>query len=244
MPIRVTLDQLIVRKGLKARDLAAEVGLSETQLSLFRSGKVKGIRFRTLAKLCAALDCKPKDLLDYDFDPAEQEQGAADHAEGHAGDVEIGEAAAAVLDQPHDVGDAEDAEQSAEAEGEADPAQGRGQRRLDQPPPGQLPHGRTDRPDGEQVEDRGQGPDDLGQPADGGVRIIAPGHQDPRRNQIHQGQQDADADDHEDGQPAELGAAAAETVGFDLTHGGGIRGWRLCLIFNLDLKAERLQLYV
>ncbi|HRJ64506.1 helix-turn-helix domain-containing protein [Brevundimonas sp. UBA2416] len=71
MPIRVTLDQLIVKKGLKARDLAAEVGLSETQLSLFRSGKVKGIRFRTLAKLCAALECRPGDLLDYDFDAAD-----------------------------------------------------------------------------------------------------------------------------------------------------------------------------
>jgi putative transcriptional regulator len=71
MPIRVTLDEMIVRKGLKARDLAAEIGLSETQLSLFRSGKVKGIRFRTLAKLCAALGCRPGDLLDYDADPAD-----------------------------------------------------------------------------------------------------------------------------------------------------------------------------
>ncbi|WP_420478976.1 helix-turn-helix domain-containing protein [Brevundimonas sp. FT23028] len=71
MPIRVTLDQLIVSKGLKARDLAQQVGLSETQLSLFRSGKVKGIRFRTLAKLCAALDCRPGDLLDYEFDAAD-----------------------------------------------------------------------------------------------------------------------------------------------------------------------------
>lgn len=71
MPVRVTLDALIVRKGLKARDLAAQVGLSETQLSLFRSGKVKGIRFRTLARLCAALDCRPADLLDYDPDPAD-----------------------------------------------------------------------------------------------------------------------------------------------------------------------------
>lgn len=71
MPIRVTLDQLIVRKGIKARDLAQQVGLSETQLSLFRSGKVKGIRFRTLARLCAALECRPKDLLDYDLDPAD-----------------------------------------------------------------------------------------------------------------------------------------------------------------------------
>jgi putative transcriptional regulator len=71
MPVRVTLDALIVKKGLKARDLAAEVGLSETQLSLFRSGKVKGIRFRTLARLCAALDCRPGDLLDYAFDAAD-----------------------------------------------------------------------------------------------------------------------------------------------------------------------------
>lgn len=71
MPIRVTLDEMIVRKGLKARDLAARIGLSETQLSLFRSGKVKGIRFRTLAKLCAALECRPADLLDYDFDAAD-----------------------------------------------------------------------------------------------------------------------------------------------------------------------------
>ena len=69
MPVRVTLDALIVKKGLKARDLAAEVGLSETQLSLFRSGKVKGIRFRILARLCAALGCRPGDLLDYTFDP-------------------------------------------------------------------------------------------------------------------------------------------------------------------------------
>lgn len=69
MPIRVTLDALIVARGLKAKDLAAEVGLSETQLSLFRSGKVRGVRFSTLARLCAALDCRPGDLLDYAFDP-------------------------------------------------------------------------------------------------------------------------------------------------------------------------------
>ena len=78
MPIRITLDALIVAKGLKARDLAQEVGLSETQLSLFRSGKVKGIRFRTLARLCAALDCRPGDLLDYDFDAADLTAHAAD----------------------------------------------------------------------------------------------------------------------------------------------------------------------
>ena len=71
MPIRVTLDEMITRRGVKAKDLAAEIGLSETQLSLFRSGKVRGIRFSTLARLCAALKCKPAQLLDYEFDEAD-----------------------------------------------------------------------------------------------------------------------------------------------------------------------------
>ena len=69
MPIRVTLDEMLVRRGMKARELAAAIDISETQLSLFRGGKVKGLRFRTLAKLCAVLDCKPGDLLGYDHDP-------------------------------------------------------------------------------------------------------------------------------------------------------------------------------
>ena len=71
MPVRVTFDAVLARQGRTARDLAAEVGLSETQMSLFRSGKVKGIRFSTLARLCAALGCRPADLLDYEPDPAD-----------------------------------------------------------------------------------------------------------------------------------------------------------------------------
>ena len=47
------------------------MSLSETQLSLFRSGKVKGIRFSSLARLCAVLKCQPADLLAYDYDPAD-----------------------------------------------------------------------------------------------------------------------------------------------------------------------------
>ncbi len=71
MPVRITLDAVLTRRGLRAKDLAASINLSETQLSLFRSGKVRGIRFSTLARLCAALDCKPADLLDYGYDPAD-----------------------------------------------------------------------------------------------------------------------------------------------------------------------------
>jgi len=68
MPIRVTLDAMLAKRGMTARELAAQVGLSETQMSLFRSGKVKGIRFRTLARMCAALECTPGELLGYVFD--------------------------------------------------------------------------------------------------------------------------------------------------------------------------------
>ena len=75
MPIRVTLDEMLARRGMKARELAIAIGLSETQMSLFRSGKVKGIRFGTLARLCAALGCTPGELLGYDFDPADLQGG-------------------------------------------------------------------------------------------------------------------------------------------------------------------------
>ena len=65
MAIIVTLDVMLARRKLRAKDLAATIDISETNLSLLRSGKVKGVRFETLEKLCAALDCKPGDLLDF-----------------------------------------------------------------------------------------------------------------------------------------------------------------------------------
>ena len=66
MPIVVTLDVMLARRKMRAKDLAAAIDISETNLSLLRSGKVKGVRFETLEKLCLALDCKPGDLLDFE----------------------------------------------------------------------------------------------------------------------------------------------------------------------------------
>ena len=65
MGIIVTLDVMLARRKMRAKDLAATINISETNLSLLRSGKVRGVRFETLEKLCAALDCKPGDLLDF-----------------------------------------------------------------------------------------------------------------------------------------------------------------------------------
>ena len=71
MPVKITLDAVLARRNMTARELAARIGMSETQLSLFRSGKVRGLRFSTLARMCAVLRCLPGDLLDYLSDPAD-----------------------------------------------------------------------------------------------------------------------------------------------------------------------------
>jgi len=68
MPIAVTLDSVLAERRMKAKELARRMGISETQRSLFRSGKVRGIRFSTLAAMCAVLECKPGELLDYLYD--------------------------------------------------------------------------------------------------------------------------------------------------------------------------------
>jgi putative transcriptional regulator len=71
MPIRVTLDVMLARRKMRARDVAERIGLSETQLSLLRTGKVRGMRFDTLSKLCLVLECTPGEILDYDRDDSD-----------------------------------------------------------------------------------------------------------------------------------------------------------------------------
>jgi len=78
MPVIVTLDVMLARRKMKARELAARIGLSETQLSLLRTDKVRGIRFGTLARICAVLECTPADLLAYTYDPADLDGSVPD----------------------------------------------------------------------------------------------------------------------------------------------------------------------
>lgn len=66
MPIRVTLDRMLVKRGIKSKELAKLVGITEANLSLLKSGRVKGLRFSTLEALCQHLDCQPADLIIYD----------------------------------------------------------------------------------------------------------------------------------------------------------------------------------
>lgn len=81
MPVRVTLETVLKARGVTARSVAERMGLSETQMSLLRSGKVRGLRFATVAKLCLLLDCQPGDLFAYDVDPADLLVDRKDEAE-------------------------------------------------------------------------------------------------------------------------------------------------------------------
>lgn len=68
MAVVVHLDKLLVERKMTSRVLAAFVGITEQNLSLLKSGKVKGIRFDTLARICEALDCQPGDLISWEPD--------------------------------------------------------------------------------------------------------------------------------------------------------------------------------
>lgn len=69
MPITVNLDVMLAKRKIKGKVLAASVGITEQNLSLLRTGKVKGVRFATLEKICEVLDCQPGDILEYIPEP-------------------------------------------------------------------------------------------------------------------------------------------------------------------------------
>lgn len=63
--IVVNLDVMLARRKMRSKELAERIGITEANLSLLKSSKVKGVRFETLEKICAALECQPGDLLEY-----------------------------------------------------------------------------------------------------------------------------------------------------------------------------------
>lgn len=65
MTINVKLDELLVRRKKSSKDLSHYVGITEQNISLIKTGRIKGIRFNTLEKICEFLECQPGDLLEY-----------------------------------------------------------------------------------------------------------------------------------------------------------------------------------
>lgn len=68
MTIVVNLDVMLARRKMRSRELAERIGITEPNVSLLKSGKVKGIRFDTLEKICEVLECQPGDILEYQPD--------------------------------------------------------------------------------------------------------------------------------------------------------------------------------
>jgi putative transcriptional regulator len=63
--IIVNLDVMLAKRKMRSKELAERIGITEANLSLLKSSKVKGVRFETLDKICVALECQPGDLLEY-----------------------------------------------------------------------------------------------------------------------------------------------------------------------------------
>ena len=68
MPIRVTLDRVLLERRMSLTELCDRVGITLANLSILKTGKAKAVRFTTLEALCRELDCQPGDLLQFDLD--------------------------------------------------------------------------------------------------------------------------------------------------------------------------------
>jgi putative transcriptional regulator len=70
MSIVVNLDVMLAKRKMRSKELAERIGITEQNVSLLKSGKVRGVRFDTLNKICEVLNCQPGDLLEYRADGA------------------------------------------------------------------------------------------------------------------------------------------------------------------------------
>lgn len=68
MAIVVNLDVMLARRKMRSKELAERIGITEQNVSLLKSGKVKGVRFDTLEKICEVLQCQPGDVLAFEPD--------------------------------------------------------------------------------------------------------------------------------------------------------------------------------
>jgi putative transcriptional regulator len=71
MPIVMRLDVMLAKRKVRSNVLAEAIGMTESNLSLLKAGKVRGVRFATLEAICQFLECQPGDLLEYVPDETE-----------------------------------------------------------------------------------------------------------------------------------------------------------------------------
>ena len=79
MPIVVNLDVMLAKRKMRLNTVAEQIGITQQNLSILKTGKARAIRFSTLEKLCEILDCQPGDLLAYEpaAERAAEDEGPA-----------------------------------------------------------------------------------------------------------------------------------------------------------------------
>lgn len=65
MSIKVHIDRMLVEREMSVTELSEKVGITMANISILKNGKAKAIRFSTLEEICKALNCQPKDILEY-----------------------------------------------------------------------------------------------------------------------------------------------------------------------------------
>jgi len=66
MGIQIHLEDVLKARGMTSKELCAQVGITEANLSILRSGKARGVRFGTLNRICYYLQCDVGDILKFD----------------------------------------------------------------------------------------------------------------------------------------------------------------------------------
>ena len=74
MPIIVNLDVVLAKRKMSVTQLSERVGITMANISILKNGKAKAIKIDTLNRICAALNCQPGDILEWQPD-LEEESG-------------------------------------------------------------------------------------------------------------------------------------------------------------------------
>ena len=66
MPIRISIDRMLVERGMSVGDFAEAIGITPANVAVLKNGRAKAVRFTTLDAMCRVLDCQPGDLLHFE----------------------------------------------------------------------------------------------------------------------------------------------------------------------------------
>lgn len=63
--IVINLDVMLAKRKMTLSELSDKVGITLSNMSLLKTGKVRALRISTLDAICRILDCEVSDILEY-----------------------------------------------------------------------------------------------------------------------------------------------------------------------------------